>query len=151
MPHFSNYFNSQNPKKATKHTNQPLCVHHKSNTKLNTNICLSFMYITHKKNQWLTSNWLVTWSSCLTHWLSLWQALLTTESESFLTEAAIVYMFSVTQRFVSNTATRILICTYKLRTANKTQCYYELSSLGTPDTLLWNPLVPQNADGEALL
>jgi len=43
---FSIYFSSGIPNKATEFTEEHLRVHNKSNMKFNTNICLSFMYIT---------------------------------------------------------------------------------------------------------
>lgn len=48
-PCFSIYPHSRNPKKATELIEEPRSVHNKSNTKLNTRICLPFTYITCKK------------------------------------------------------------------------------------------------------
>ena len=75
------------------------------------------------KNQRLTSTWSITWPFPLTHRLFQWRAVLTditTESGSFWTEAGIVCVLSATEWLVSNVVTRILIGTYKFRTASKT-------------------------------
>jgi len=122
-PCFSISFSPRNTKKKGTHlTKETLPVHNKSNIKLNTRIGLSFMYIT-RKNQRLTSNLSKTWPFRLTHRLCQWRAALTdltTESGSFWIEAAIVCVISATEWLVSNVATRILISTYKFRTASKT-------------------------------
>ena len=49
-PCFSIYFNSERPKTATERTKEPLPVHNQSNIKLNTSICLSFIYIACRKS-----------------------------------------------------------------------------------------------------
>jgi hypothetical protein len=44
------FYLTEPPKKATALTEEPLPVHSKSNTDVNTSICLYFMHITCKKN-----------------------------------------------------------------------------------------------------
>ena len=100
-------------------TEKHLPVHNKSNIKLNTSICLRFMYITCKNstaNLKLVDNLIVSPDTS-----TLWRALLinlTAESGSLRNEATIDCVLSVTGLLVSNVATRMLIRTYKFRTAS---------------------------------
>jgi hypothetical protein len=108
------------PKKATELTEVSLPVHNKLNIILNTGICLSYFT---RKSQRLTSNWSIAdrfaWHIGSCPWRGVLTDL-TAESGSFWTEAATDCVLSMTEWLVSKVATRILIHTYKFRTANKT-------------------------------
>ena len=120
---FSIYYGLRNPK-TTELIEEPQPVHSKWYTKSNTSICLSFKYITCKKNQRITSNVSITWSFrrhidtvygelCWLTWLQ--------NQEVYGLMAAVDCLSAVmTEWWVSNVATRILISIHKFRTANKT-------------------------------
>jgi hypothetical protein len=97
---FSIYFSSKKRNNAKELREEPQADYNKANIKLNTSTSLSYMYIMCKKS---TAN-------------------RTAELGSFWTEAAmIIYVLSVTEYLLLNVATVILICAYKLRTANTTR------------------------------
>ena len=118
------YYSSRNPKKATELTEETLPVHNKWNIKLNTCICLYFMYITCKNstaNLKLTDNLIVSRdTSTLVYDQSCWVTWLQHQEASGFKQRLIACVLSLTEWSVSNVATRILIRICKFRAANKT-------------------------------
>jgi hypothetical protein len=86
---------------------------------------------------------------------ALWRGVLTwlqNQEASGLKQWLIFGMLSLTEWSVSNVATRILIHSYTFRITNKKLfCHYTCTSVGTPDTSLRNPGVPQNPVWETLV
>jgi hypothetical protein len=69
MPCFSIYFSTRHPKMLHNLLKNPCMSEVKSNIKLNISIYL--LRTLHLKNQRLASNWSISWSFRLTHWISM--------------------------------------------------------------------------------
>jgi len=98
--------------------------HNKWNIKLNTCICLYFMYITCKNstaNPKLTDNLIVSPdTSTLVYGQACWVTWLQYQEATGFKQRLISCVLSMTEWSVSNVAIRILIRTHKFRTDNKT-------------------------------
>jgi hypothetical protein len=119
IPCFSVYISAQNTRKA-----RELMVHNKSITKLNTSICLYFMYVTRKlltANLKLIDNLIVSPDTSTVPKASCADWLACSQEISELKKQLIVCLISVTKWLASNVDTRILIRTHKFRTPNKTR------------------------------
>jgi len=110
-------FRSRNPKRATELAEEPLPVHNKSNIKLNTSICLSFMNITYKNSKAdlrQIDNLIVSPDTSTVYCKICWLTWLEIDAANDRLPAISDGMSA------SNVATWTLVRTYKLRTANKT-------------------------------
>ena len=93
-----------------------------SNIKLNTSICLSFMYIVCKKstaNLKLTDKLIISPDTSTLYGELCWLTWLQNQEASGQKQRLIVWVLPVTEWLVSNCATRVLIRTYKFMTANR--------------------------------